>query len=401
MFRVIRSRFFEQIKDNFAVHPIVAFIGPRQCGKTTLARQFFDSVNVASGQNFKANYFDLEDPVDIARLENPKLALENLSGLIVIDEIQRQPDLFSILRVLVDKPESKQKFLILGSASRELISQSSQSLAGRIGYIEMTPFQAREVGTADLSQLWMRGGFPRSFLASSDHESVLWRKNYIKTFLEQDIPALGFAGLPAQQIRRFWTLLAASHGQIFNASNFGRAMELSHVTIKKYLDILTGTMMVRVLCPWFENIKKRQIKSPKVYIRDSGLFHTLSRIDDIDTLNRFMHLGASWEGFALEEVIRCLDIDAQDCFFWATATGAELDLLVCLGQRKYGFEFKYSDSPKISQSMKVALADLDLTSLTVISPGNHDFMLDSKIRAIGLSSLILMDKPLEKLGNTM
>lgn len=393
---MIRNRFFEQIKENFTVHPIVAFIGPRQCGKTTLARQFFDSEKSVNHQILAGNYFDLEDPIDVVRLQNPKLALENLSGLVVIDEIQRQPDIFSILRVLVDKTDSTQKFLILGSASRELIANSSQSLAGRIGYIEMTPFQAREVGVKDINKLWTRGGFPRSFLAASDEASILWRKNYIKTFLEQDIPALGFSQLPPQQIRRLWSLVAGNHGGIFNASNLGRSLELSHVTIKKYLDILVGTLMVRILPPWFENIKKRQVKSPKIYIKDSGLLHTLLRVEDNESLARFPLLGASWEGFALEEVIRCLDVDAQDCFFWATQTGAELDLVICLGQSKYGFEFKYSDSPKISASMKTALVDLDLTNLTIISPGTHDFMIDDKIRATGLSAFVLLDKPLEK-----
>lgn len=385
-----RIKFFKQIQQGFLSHPVVALLGPRQCGKTTLARQFFAT---KSSRVATSNFFDLEDPIDLARLRNPKLALQDLSGLIVIDEIQRQPELFSLLRVLVDKEPLQQQFLILGSASRELIKQSSESLAGRICFLELTPFQAGELaGFEDLSKLWSRGGFPRAFLAGSDEESFFWRQNYIKTFLEQDIPALGI-NIPAQSLRRFWAMLAHSHGQIFNGSAIGASLGLSHVTTRKYLDILAATFMVRILSPWVASIAKRQVKSPKIYLRDSGVYHGLLQLKNSSEIERFISLGASWEGFALEQVINYLNVDPLDCYFWASAAGAELDLLICHGLDKIGFEFKYSDQPKIRKSMQIALQDLELKKLFVISPGRHNFLLQENIQAVGLATFLIAEQP--------
>ena len=283
------------IKTAYKVHTIVAILGPRQCGKTTLAKEF------AQQQKKQVHHFDLENPLDLARLEQPMLALEELSGLIIIDEIQRQPDLFTILRVLVDKASIKRKFLILGSASRELIQQSSETLAGRIGYLELTPFTYPETG--DLKRLWLRGGFPRSYLARSNNNSLAWRNAYISTFLERDIPNLGL-NIPAMTLRRFWMMLSHYHGNVFNASEIGKSIGAAHTTVRRYLDILVGTFMIRQLPAWTVNVNKRQIKAPKIYFRDSGILHNLIGVTNQESLRNHVKLGASWEGFALEEVIR-------------------------------------------------------------------------------------------------
>lgn len=291
-----RAHSLNIIKKCFSTHPVVAILGPRQCGKTTLAKMYAEPEITRS----HPNYFDLEDPIDLARLQNPQLALANLQGLIVIDEIQRLPNLFTNLRVLVDHPIQQQQFLILGSASRDLINQSAETLAGRIAYVELTPFSYHE--TKDIEQLWLRGGFPRSFLAKTDADSFSWRQFYISTYLEQDLPNLGIQ-IPAQSLRRFWSMLTHYHGNIFNASELGRSFGAADTTIRRYLDILTGTFMVRQLQPWQENLKKRQVKSPKIYIRDSGILHGLLDIEDQQQLSLHPKLGTSWEGFALEEVI--------------------------------------------------------------------------------------------------
>ncbi|MEM7174086.1 MAG: ATP-binding protein [Bacteroidota bacterium] len=385
-----RTTFLAQIKNQFFVTPIVALLGPRQCGKTTLAKQYAENLH---RQKEAITFFDLEDTFDLMRLENPRLTLESLSGLIIIDEIQKRPDLFPILRVLIDKNRAKQRYLILGSASRELIKQSSETLAGRIGYIELTPFQTSE--TNQMERLWLRGGFPPSYLSVSQPKSRAWRKAYIKTFLEQDIPALGF-NIPANQLRRFWTMIAHYHGQIFNASQLGRSLNLSHNTIKKYLDLLTGTFMIRTLKPWHENIKKRQVKSPKIYFRDSGIFHALMRITEKKELLSTPYLGASWEGFVLEEVIRAHmpEIDEHDCYFWSTQSGAELDLLIVSSNQKIGYEFKYQDAPKITKSMRIALEDLQLSKLTIIYPGTKSFQMDEKIFLTNIAELLQKPKKL-------
>lgn len=374
-----RTSYLEQIKNHFRVQPICAILGPRQVGKTTLARQF------AAEYSGKVEFFDLENPIHLASLETPMLTLSKYADcLVVIDEIQRRPDLFPILRVLVDDPEKKYYFLILGSASRDLIHQSSETLAGRIGYIELPPFTLFEVNNSDA--LLIRGGFPRSYLAESDEDSFLWREGYISTFLERDLPSLGF-DVPARMMHRFWMMLCFYHGQTFNASEIGNSLMLSDKTVTKYLDILAGTFMIRILQPWFENIKKRQTKTPKIYFRDSGIFNTLSSIHSITELAKTPKIGPLWEGFALEEVISCLQIKSNDCYFWSTYNEAELDLFAFKNGKRLGFEFKYSDNPKITKSMNVALEDLKLDHLYVIFPGKMMFPMSDKITACGLDAL--------------
>ncbi len=375
-----RTQHLQEIDTAFSVNPVCAILGPRQCGKSTLAFMY------AKTQQ-QVHEFDLEDPTDLARLENPKLALMDLDGLIIIDEIQRRPDLFPVIRVLVDK--FKKQFLILGSVSRDLINQSSETLAGRISYIELTPFSFGEV--QDIKRLWQRGGYPLSYLAQDDASSALWRKGYITTFLERDIPNLGI-NIPAETIRRFWMMLAHFHGNIFNASELGRSLGYSDTTIKRYLDILVGTFMLRRLNPWFENINKRQVKSPKIYFKDSGILHSLLGITDSKALMTNPKLGASWEGLAIEEVIRYNNADPFDCYFWATYNNAELDLLILQNGKKIGFEFKYTDSPKITPSMQIALNDLKLDSLTVIIPGKHNFKLSNEIWVQGLETYLNTQK---------
>jgi len=375
---MINRILLSKILSSFEIAPICALLGPRQCGKTTLAKLYARTVHKE-----EVHLFDLEDPIDIARLDNPKLAFESLHGLIIIDEIQLRPELFPILRVIVDNTDKR--FLILGSASQQLIRQSSESLAGRINYLEMTPFTLKE--TNNTKTLWQRGGFPRSYLASNDQNSYNWRKSYIRTFLEKDIASFGF-DIPPQVMRRFWTMLAHYHGQLFNASEIGRSIEVTNKTASRYLDILAGTFMTRRLNPWFQNISKRQIKAPKIYFRDSGLLHTLLGIETMDQLYSHPKLGISWEGFAIEEVIRFLEVDNEDCYFWATQSGAELDLLVTANAKKIGFEFKFTDSPKITKSMNIALEDLKLDKLIVIIPHDVEFPLADNILVYGLERFI-------------
>jgi uncharacterized protein len=376
-----RDRYLTQISKQFQVHNVCALLGPRQVGKTTLAMLY--------AQNYQSNNvhkFDLEDPMDLAKFENPMLLLNSLmkeENLIIIDEIQRQAELFPVLRVLVDKKPGK--ILILGSASRDLIRQSSETLAGRIGYIELAPFSLEEVGESGL--LWLRGGFPRSYLASSEEESFMWREEYVKTFLERDIPNLGFT-VPPQQVYRFWMMLCHYHGQTLNASEIGKSLEISSHTVKKYMDILAGTFMMRILHPWFENISKRQVKAAKIYFRDSGILHLMLGIHDTQKLTTYPRLGSFWEGFALEEILRKYRATQEECFFWATQSGAELDLLLYKKGKKLGFEFKYSDSPKLTPSMHIALADLRLDHLYVIHPGDGNFPMNEKITAYGLEAFI-------------
>lgn len=378
-----RSSYIQQIKQSFETQPAVAILGPRQCGKTTLARMY-------TKNSEKVTFFDLEDPRDVESLQNPMLALEHLEGLIIIDEIQRAPEIFPILRVLIDAPNSKQKFLILGSASRDLIAQSSETLAGRIGYIELTPFSLSEAG--DSQKLWLRGGYPRAFLAPNQNTAAAWVKSYIKTYLERDIPNLGFR-VPAATLRRFWLMLAHYHTNQFNASEIGVSLGVSHTAIKNYLGILSGTFMVRELKPWFEdNLKKRQVKTPKIYFRDSGIFNTLTGIHSESDLRTTPKLGSAWEGFALEEVTRFHQADEDSCYYWRTHGGSELDLLINDFGKKLGFEFKFSDAPKLTTSMKTALEDLKLNQLTVICPGNAEYALTNKIRVIGLEKYILGKK---------
>lgn len=375
-----RIRYIEHIEHQLNIHPICAILGPRQIGKTTLAKQFIE----LKFPN-KAHFFDLENPLDLAELDNPMLALSSINKkIIVIDEIQRRPDLFPILRVLSDQFQDTRKFLILGSASRELIRQSSETLAGRIGYLELYPFSLFEVDNE--KRLWLRGGFPRSYLATSEQNSYDWRQSYITTFLETDIPNLGFQ-IPSQNLRRFWLMLAHYHGQIFNASEIGRSLGISDHTVKRYLDLLAGTFMIRILPPWFENISKRQVKSPKIYFRDSGILHALIGIYNNEELRSYPRLGSFWEGFALEEVVQTLNATQGECYFWSTQADAELDLFVYKYGKRIGFEFKYADAPKITKSMHVALQDLKLDHLCVVYPGSKVFPLADKITAYGLQVL--------------
>jgi uncharacterized protein len=373
---VPRPRALHRISNTFRIHPIAALLGPRQCGKTTLAKVMAESE--------PCTYFDLENPVDLRRLSAPMRVLEDLSGLVVIDEIQRRPDIFELLRVLVDRPKNAARFLLLGSASPHLAKGVSESLAGRVGFIDLFGFNIEEVGAEHSTNLWLRGGFPRSFLAIDEVASMVWRDDLIRTFLERDIPQLGIS-IPAETLRRFWTMVAHYHGQIWNAAQLARSLGTSENTARRYLDILSGAYMIRILPPWFENIRKRQVKAPKVYIRDSGILHALLQLRSLSDVQSHPKLGASWEGFALEQVIGALE--SRDLYFWATQAGAELDLLVRIRGRQYGFEFKYADAPGTTRSMHIAVQDLSLEHLWVIYPGRQEYSLDNKISVFPVDSI--------------
>jgi hypothetical protein len=374
----------KRIDEAFKIHPIAALLGPRQCGKTTLARLI--------SEREPCTYFDLENPVDLRRLSAPMSTLRDLSGLVIMDEIQRKPELFELLRVLVDRPESSARFLVLGSASPGLIRGVSESLAGRIGFVDLSGFNLWEVGSEHRSSLWIRGGFPRSFLAEDDALSTTWRENFIRTFLERDIPQLGIT-IPAETLRRFWTMISHYHGQVWNAANFARSLGTSEKTARRYLDILSGAYMVRILPPWYENIRKRQVKAPKIYIRDSGILHTLLQINTMADLQGHPKLGSSWEGFCLEQLTGYMG--TRDIYFWGTHAGAELDLLATVAGKRYGFEFKYADAPGPNRSMRIAIEDLGLERLWVIYPGRHKYEIDENIAVIPIdhiSSLSLIQK---------
>ena len=373
---ISRPAYVSAISQSLERNPVVALLGPRQCGKTTLARF------VASQRD--STYFDLEDPLTLARLENPLLALEGSSGLVVIDEIQRRPELFEILRVLVDRSGNRSRFLVLGSAAPRLIKGASESLAGRIGFVDLAGFDLTETGPESIPELWGRGGFPRSYLAADDAASYSWRNDFIRTFLERDIPQLGIS-IPAETLLRFWTMLAHYHGQIWNAAEFGRSLGTSQVTARKYLDLLSGAYVVRQLQPWHANIKKRQVKSPKVYIRDSGLLHCLLFLETLQQVKSHPKVGASWEGFVVEEIIRAAK--NRNVYFWSTHAGAELDLLLFKAGKPVGFEVKYTDAPRTTKSMRVAISDLQLDHLYVVYPGNATFPLDESITAVSLADL--------------
>lgn len=360
------------VKAAFSAHPAVAITGPRQCGKTTLARE------IAAFEE-EVSYFDLEKASDRQKMTVPEQTLERLEGLIVIDEIQRIPALFETLRVLLDRPGHPARFLLLGSASPDLIRGVSESLAGRVGLVDLAGFDLRETGQDSLWNLWLRGGFPRSFLANDDAASVIWRASFIRTFLERDIPQFGIT-VPSETLRRFWTMIAHYHGQVWNGAEFARALGASEPTARRYLDILAGAFMIRVLPPWFENLKKRQLKSPKIYVRDSGLFHALLGLETRDQLLGHPKLGASWEGFVIEQILAGLD--SRSATFWGTHAGAELDLLVTMRGERHGFECKYSDAPGSTRSMRVAIEDLGLKHLWVIYPGQDRYSLDEKITVV-------------------
>lgn len=378
--QIKRTDEIDLLNTRFRNNPIVAILGPRQCGKTTLARQFADQWPK------DVTFFDLENPRDLRRLEEPLLALENQEGLIVLDEIQRTPDLFPVLRVLADRPNKKTKFLILGSASRDLMRQSSESLAGRISYLEIGGFTLNLVGTAKKEKLWIRGAFPRSFLASSEAASYQWRQDFIATFLERDIPQLGF-NIPSKSLGRFWKMLAHYHGRIFNASEIGKSLAVSDHTAQRYLDLLSGTFMVRQLRPWNYNTKKRIIKTPKIYFRDTGILHALFDLPEKKDVLSHPKLGASWEGFALEETIQAIRLKENEIFFWGVHASAEIDLVFQKNGRLYGIEFKYAQAPGFTSSMRMASEELALKHLWVIYPGSEAYALNKNVTVIPLTEL--------------
>ncbi|RYD37763.1 MAG: ATP-binding protein [Verrucomicrobiaceae bacterium] len=373
---VERTETKERISAALERSRVVALIGPRQCGKTTLAEGFLPPDS--------EGYFDLEDPENLIHLDEPKTTLARLSGLVVIDEVQRRPELFPLLRVLADRKPLPAKFLILGSASPELLRQSSESLAGRMETIELTGFTLAETGRENLTRHWLRGGFPLSYLAKNDSNSFAWRKSFISSFLERDLPSFGI-GISAVTLHRFWAMLAHYHGQIWNASEIAGSMGVSSATIKNYLDILTHTFMIRQLQPWHENLGKRQVKAPKIYFRDSGIFHSLAGIRREEELFRHPKLGASWEGYAIEEIIRFFEPD--QAYFWATHNGAELDLFLLKDGKRIGVECKRQDAPRITPSMRIAMEDLRLDELHVFYPGQKSYPLAENITVTPLISL--------------
>jgi uncharacterized protein len=375
-----RNEYISEIENAFRVNPVVALLGPRQCGKTTLAEQFTKTLKEEFHQ------FDLEDPEDLAALKNPKLLFSELTGTIILDEIQRMPELFPFLRTLVDKEKRKRKILILGSASKDLIQQSSESLAGRISYIEVTPFTYNEISKKDQSKLWQRGGFPLSFLGATEKESYQWRKSYISTFLERDIPNLGIK-IPATTMRRFWQMIAHYQGQIVNYSELGRSFGANDKTIRSYLDILTETFMIRQLQPWHENIKKRQVKRPKIYFRDSGIFHSMLTVETTRALLSHPKLGASWEGFAIEQVLKHFAIESEDAYFWAVHEQGELDLFFQKNGKRIGVEFKFSSSPEYTKSIDYALKNLKLDLIICVNTGEKKFLLKENVIACGLAKI--------------
>jgi len=355
---------------------VVALVGPRQCGKTTLARQFVapDSVN----------YFDLEDPVSLARLEEPMTALRDLRGLVVIDEVQRRPDLFPVLRVLTDRQPLPARFLILGSAAPHFLRQPSESLTGRLEIVTLGGFSLGEVGVPAHDQHWQRGGYPLSFLAATDADSMAWREAFIQTFLEREVPQFG-VGASATQLRRFWAMLAHFHGQIWNAAEASRSLGISESTVRRYLDILDAVFMARQLQPWHANLKKRQVKSPKVCLRDSGLLHTLLGIRTPKQLLEHPKNGASWEGYVIEEALKA--VEPAEAYFWATHGGAELDLLMLKDAWRIGVECKRADAPRMTTSMRVAVQDLALDRLVVIYPGRRRSSLGERTEVVPLAEL--------------
>jgi predicted AAA+ superfamily ATPase len=356
---------------------VVALLGPRQCGKTTLARQFVAAQSL--------NYFDLEDPSSLARLDQPDTVLRPLKGLVVIDEIQRRVDLFPLLRVLADRKPLPARFLILGSASPDLLKQSSETLAGRLETIPLEGFRLVDLKARMQSHHWLRGGFPLAYTARTEADSFAWRRQFLQTFLERDLPQLGVT-IAAAALRRFWNMLAHYHGQIWNAAELARAMAVNESTVRRYLDLLTGVLMVRQLPPWFENLGKRQVRAPKIYLRDSGLLHALLGIANQRDLEHHPKVGASWEGYAVEEVLKALQPD--ETYYWATYSGAEIDLVLFKRGRRIGVECKRADAPTLTPSMRIAMADLKLDELLVVYPGDKRYALAAKIDAIPLAQLV-------------
>ena len=356
---------------------MVALLGPRQCGKTTLARELVPPDSL--------NYFDLESPASLARLSEPETALRPLKGVVVIDEIQRRPELFPLLRVLADRQPLPARFLILGSASPALLRQSSETLAGRLETVPLEGFRLADLGAASQGRHWLRGGFPLSYTARSEADSVHWRREFLQTFLERDIPQLGIS-IPSVVLRRFWNMVAHYHGQTWNGAELARALAVGGSTARRYLDLMTGVFMVRQLSPWFENLGKRQVKAPKVYVRDSGLLHALLGITDRHGLEHHPKVGASWEGYAVEEVLKALRPD--EAYYWATHNGAELDLLLFKDGRRIGVECKRADAPTLTPSMRIALSDLKLDELRVVYPGTSRYRLGERVEVVPLSDFV-------------
>lgn len=374
---IIRKSMTMQLDHSIRHFRVTALLGPRQCGKTTLARSYDTS---------RENYFDLEDPLDQARLQNPRDVLGGLTGLVIIDEFQRQPDLFPILRVLADRQDQPARFLILGSASPQLMKGAAESLAGRVNFIHMGGLNCEEVGTDTRNRLWLRGGFPESYLAPSDEVSSRWRRSFVQTFLRQDIPSFGIDVSP-ERLRRFWIMAAHYHGQTWNSSAIAKSLDCSHTTARAYLDILTDSFVMRQLSPFVTNLKKRIVKAPKVYLRDSGLLHSLLQIETLSNLQSNPRYGASWEGFALEQLCSVLGLEPDETFFWGTHGGAEMDLIVERGGKRYGFEFKVTEKPSVTHSMTIAQADLDLAKVYLVYPGELSFPLRDKMETLGYAQI--------------
>lgn len=372
---ILREKIVAQVQKGLSRSPVVALLGPRQVGKTTLAGM------VRSAWQGPTHFFDLEDPGAKGALEAPMAVLGPLEGLIVIDEVQRLPSLFPVLRVLADRASPSTRYLLLGSAAPSLVKGVAESLAGRIEFVEIGGLSLSEVGASERSRLWWRGGFPRAFLAADDADSMAWRLNFVQTFLERDLPHLGL-GVPALNLGRFWSMVAHHHAQTWNSAEVAGSLGIDDKTARKYLDLLAGAFMVRLLPPWFENLGKRQRKAPKVYFRDTGLLHALLRIDSMDALTRHPRLGASWEGFALEHV--AARFRSQDLYFWSVHSGPELDLLAVEGTRRQGFEFKFTDAPTLTPSMQQAVELLSLDSLAVIYPGERRYALADRVEAVPL-----------------
>lgn len=376
-----RSRHLRGLELLLTRYPVVAMVGARQVGKTTLARALADQWTE------RVHFFDLESPTDLARLDDAVLALETLRGLVVLDEIQRRPDIFPVLRVLVDRPRNLARFLVLGSASPHLLRQTSESLAGRVAYHQLPGFTWDEVPGTESEVLWVRGGFPRSFTAENNEASFEWRGNFVRTFLERDVPQLGI-NIRSAALDRFWSMLAHYHAQIWNGSELGRAFGVSQHAVRRYLDVLESTFMVRSLKPWRANIKKRQVKAPKVYIRDSGIVHWFLGLANRAALVRHPKVGASWEGYVLESLIRELQLADRQCYFWRTHTGAEIDLVAEMDGALRGFEIKRSSAPRLTPSMRIAIADLGLSRIDVIHAGSESYPLARNVQAVSIDDVI-------------
>lgn len=372
-----RARALAEVRAALARSPVVSILGPRQCGKTTLARAF-------AATRTRVTLFDLENPRDAARLASPMTALEPLRGLVIVDEVQRLPSLFEVLRVLADRPRVPARFLLLGSADPRLVRGISESLAGRLGHVDLRGFDLGEVGSRQARRLWLRGGLPRSYLARTDAASLSWRRDYVRDFLHRDLGELGIT-IPAATLGRFWTMMAHYHGGVWNAAEFARSLGVSENTARHYLDILSGAWAVRQLPPWFENIGKRLVRSPKVYVRDTGLLHALLDVPDARVLEGHPRLGASWEGFAIEQVLAAAR--APEAYSWATHQGAELDLLVLRGGKRYGFEMKVTDAPTVTRSIRIASQDLGLERVFVVYPGGESYPMDETIEALAIRDL--------------